>query len=78
MYLRYKVAWHMSGKVRTDTGLVYVNGDEKDDEKFALAMRKILKEFDEIESVFLDVFAPDGCLEVSEEALNAMQENVMW
>lgn len=79
MYLKYKVVWHVSGKLRTDTGLVYVNTNEDDDdEKFAMALRKVIKEFDEIESVSLDVFAPDGCLEVSEEALNAMQENVMW
>ena len=79
MYLKYKVVWHVSGKLRTDTGLVYVNTNtDDDDEKFAMAMRKILKEFDEIESVSLDIFAPDGCIEVSEEALNAMQENITW
>ena len=41
-------------------------------------MERILEDFDGIESVFLEVFAPDGCLDVSEQALNAIQENVLW
>lgn len=78
MYFRYKVVWNVSGKLRTDTGLVYVDPDPPDDTKFGRAMERILEDFDGIESVFLEAFAPDGCLEVSEEALNAIQEHVIW
>lgn len=78
MYFRYKVIWNMDNKLHTDTGLVYVDPNPPDDTKFDLAMKKILEDFDGIESIFLEAFAPDGCLEVSEEALNAIQEHVMW
>ena len=37
-----------------------------------------IEDFGGIESVFLEAFAPDGCLEVSAEALDAIQENVLW
>lgn len=78
MYFRYKVVWNINSKLRTDTGLIYVDPDPPDDTKFDFAMKKILEDFDGIESISLEVFAPDGCLDVSEEALNAIQEHVMW
>ena len=78
MYFRYKVIWNMDNKLHTDTGLVYVDPNPPDDTKFGRAMKRILEDFDGIESVFLEVFAPDGCLDVSEQALNAIQENVLW
>ena len=41
-------------------------------------MEKICKYFDSINKVELEAFAPDDCLEVSAEALDAIQENVLW
>lgn len=76
MYFRYKVNWNFDNKPRDETGLVY--SDNKVDEGYTDAMEKICQYFDSINKVELEAFAPDDCLEVSEEALNAIQENVLW
>ena len=41
-------------------------------------MEKICQYFDSINKVEIEAFAPDDCLEVSAEALDAIQENVLW
>ena len=76
MYFRYKVNWNMANKPRDETGLVWA--DDKINEGYTDAMEKICKYFDSINEVKLEAFAPDDCLEVSAEALNAIQENVFW
>lgn len=76
MYFRYKVNWNMDNKPRDETGLVWAN--DKVNEGYTDAMEKICEYFDSINKVELEVFAPDGCLDVSEQALNAIQENVLW
>ena len=77
MYFRYKVNWNFDDKPRDETGLVY-SDNEIDDTGFTDAMEKICKYFDSINKVELEAFAPDDCLEVSAEALDAIQENVIW
>lgn len=77
MYFRYKVNWNFDDKPRDETGLVYA-GNEIDEEGYTDAMEKICKYFDSINKVELEAFSPDDCLEVSPEALNAIQENVIW
>lgn len=76
MYFRYKVNWNMDNKPRDETGLVWAN--DKINEGYTDAMEKICQYFDSINKVELEAFAPDDCLEVSAEALNAIQENVLW
>ena len=76
MYFRYKVNWNMDNKPRDETGLVYSN--DKVNEGYTDAMEKICEYFDSINKVELEAFAPDDCLEVSAEALDAIQENVLW
>ena len=66
MYFRYKVNWNMDNKPRDETGLVYA--DDKVNEGY----------FDSINKVELEAFSPDDCLEVSAEALDTIQENVLW
>lgn len=76
MYFRYKVNWNFDNKPRDETGLVYA--DDKINEGYTDAMEKICEYFDSINKVELEAFAPDDCLEVSAEALDAIQENVLW
>ena len=76
MYFRYKVNWNFDNKPRDETGLVYA--DDKANEGYTDAMEKICQYFDSINKVELEAFAPDDCLEVSAEALDAIQENVLW
>ena len=76
MYFRYKVNWNFDNKPRDETGLVYA--DDKVNEGYTDAMEKICQYFDSINKVELEAFAPDDCLEVSAEALDAIQENVFW
>lgn len=76
MYFRYKVNWNFDNKPRDETGLVYAN--DKVNEGYTDAMEKICEYFDSINKVELEAFAPDDCLEVSAEALDAIQENVLW
>ena len=76
MYFRYKVNWNMDNKPRDETGLVWAN--DKINEGDTDAMEKICQYFDSINKVELEAFAPDDCLEVSAEALDAIQENVLW
>lgn len=76
MYFRYKVNWNMDNKPRDETGLVWA--DDKVNEGYTDAMEKICQYFDSINKVELEAFAPDDCLEVSAEALDAIQENVLW
>ena len=76
MYFRYKVNWNFDNKPRDETGLVYA--DDKVNEGYTDAMEKICQYFDSINKVELEAFAPDDCLEVSPEALDAIQENVLW
>lgn len=76
MYFRYKVNWNMDDKPRDETGLVWA--DDKINEGYTDAMEKICQYFDSINKVELEAFAPDDCLEVSAEALDAIQENVLW
>lgn len=76
MYFRYKVNWNMDNKPRDETGLVWAN--DKINEGYTDAMEKICEYFDSINKVELEAFAPDDCLEVSAEALDAIQENVLW
>ena len=76
MYFRYKVNWNMDNKQRDETGLVWAN--DKINEGYTDAMEKICQYFDSINKVELEAFAPDDCLEVSAEALDAIQENVLW
>lgn len=76
MYFRYKVNWNFDNKPRDETGLVYA--DDKVNEGYTDVMEKICEYFDSINKVELEAFAPDDCLEVSAEALDAIQENVLW
>ena len=76
MYFRYKVNWNFDNKPRDETGLVY--SDDKVNEGYTNAMEKICQYFDSINKVEIEAFAPDDCLEVSAEALDAIQENVLW
>ena len=76
MYFRYKVNWNFDNKPRDETGLVYA--DDKVNEGYTDAMEKICEYFDSINKVEIEAFAPDDCLEVSAEALDAIQENVLW
>lgn len=76
MYFRYKVNWNFDDKSKDETGLVYSDNDV--DEEYTDAMEKICQYFDSINKVELEAFAPDDCLEVSAEALDAIQENVLW
>lgn len=76
MYFRYKVNWNFDDKPKDETGLVYSDNDV--DEGYTDAMEKICQHFDSINKVELEAFAPDDCLEVSAEALDAIQENVLW
>ena len=76
MYFRYKVNWNMDNKPKDETGLVWA--DDKINEGYTDAMEKICEYFDSINKVELEAFAPDDCLEVSAEALDAIQENVLW
>ena len=76
MYFRYKVNWNFDNKPRDETGLVYA--DDKVNEGYTDAIEKICQYFDSINKVELEAFAPDDCLEVSAEALDAIQENVLW
>ena len=76
MYFRYKVNWNFDNKPRDETGLVYAN--DKVNEGYTDAMEKICQYFDSINKVEIEAFAPDDCLEVSAEALDAIQENVLW
>ena len=76
MYFRYKVNWNYDNKPRDETGLVWAN--DKINEGYTDAMEKICEYFDSINKVELEAFAPDDCLEVSAEALDAIQENVLW
>ena len=76
MYFRYKVNWNMDNKPRDETGLVWAN--DKINEGYTDAMEKICEYFDSINKVEIEAFAPDDCLEVSAEALDAIQENVLW
>lgn len=78
MYFRYRVKWQYDAEEKDETGLVYVNAESYSDEGYCKAMDKICEYFDQINKVELEVFAPDGCLEVSAEALDAIQENVIW
>lgn len=76
MYFRYKVNWNFDDEPRDETGLVWA--DDKINEGYTDAMEKICQYFDSINKVELEAFSPDDCLEVSAEALNAIQENVFW
>ena len=76
MYFRYKVNWNYDDRPKDETGLVYAN--DKVNEGYTDAMEKICEYFDSINKVELEAFAPDDCLEVSAEALDAIQENVLW
>ena len=76
MYFRYKVNWNFDDKPRDETGLIWA--DDKINEGYTDAMEKICEYFDSINKVELEAFAPDDCLEVSAEALDAIQENVLW
>ena len=76
MYFRYKVNWNFDDKPRDETGLVWA--DDKINEGYTDAMEKICQYFNSINKVELEAFSPDDCLEVSAEALNAIQENVLW
>ena len=76
MYFRYKVNWNYDDRPKDETGLVYAN--DKVNEGYTDAMEKICQYFDSINKVELEAFAPDDCLEVSAEALDAIQENVLW
>ena len=76
MYFRYKVNWNFDNKPRDETGLVYA--DDKVNEGYTDAMEKICEYFDSINKVELEAFSPHDCLEVSAEALDAIQENVLW
>ena len=76
MYFRYKVNWNYDDRPKDETGLVYA--DDKVNEGYTDAMEKICEYFDSINKVELEAFAPDDCLEVSAEALDAIQENVLW
>ena len=76
MYFRYKVNWNFDDEPRDETGLVWADG--KINEGYTDAMEKICQYFDSINKVELEAFSPDDCLEVSAEALNAIQENVFW
>ena len=76
MYFRYKVNWSFDDEPRDETGLVWA--DDKINEGYTDAMEKICQYFDSINKVELEAFSPDDCLEVSAEALNAIQENVFW
>lgn len=76
MYFRYKVNWNYDNKPRDETGFVYA--DDKVNEGYTDAMEKICQYFDSINKVEIEAFAPDDCLEVSAEALDAIQENVLW
>lgn len=76
MYFRYKVNWNFDNKPRDETGLVYA--DDKVNEGYTDAMEKICQYFDSVNKVEIEAFAPDDCLEVSAEALDAIQENVLW
>lgn len=76
MYFRYKVNWNFDDEPRDETGLVWA--DDKINEGYTDAMEKICQYFDSINKVELEAFSPDDCLEVSAEALNAIQENVLW
>ena len=76
MYFRYKVNWNYDDRPKDETGLVYAN--DKINEGYTDAMEKICEYFDSINKVELEAFAPDDCLEVSAEALDAIQENVLW
>ena len=76
MYFRYKVNWNFDDEPRDETGLVWA--DDKINEGYTDAMKKICQYFDSINKVELEAFSPDDCLEVSAEALNAIQENVFW
>ena len=76
MYFRYKVNWNFDNKPRDETGLVYA--DDKVNEGYTDAMEKICEYFDSINKVEIEAFAPDDCLEVSAEALDAIQEHVLW
>lgn len=76
MYFRYKVNWNFDDEPRDETGLVWA--DDKINEGYANAMEKICQYFDSINKVELEAFSPDDCLEVSAEALDAIQENVLW
>ena len=76
MYFRYKVNWNMDNKPRDEIGLVWAN--DRINEGYTDAMEKICQYFDSINKVELEAFAPDDCLEVSAEALDAIQENVLW
>lgn len=76
MYFRYKVNWNFDDEPRDETGLVWA--DDKINEGYTDAMEKICQYFDSINKVEIEAFAPDDCLEVSAEALNAIQENVFW
>ena len=76
MYFRYKVNWNYDDKAKDETGLVYT--DDKVNEGYTDAMEKICQYFDSINKVELEAFSPDDCLEVSAEALDAIQENVLW
>lgn len=76
MYFRYKVNWNLDDKPKDETGLVYSSNET--DEGYTDVMKKICQYFDNINKVELEAFAPDDCLEVSAEALNAIQENVLW
>lgn len=76
MYFRYKVNWNFDDKSKDETGLVYSDNDV--DKGYTDAMEKICQYFDSINKVELEAFAPDDCLEVSAEALDAIQKNVLW
>lgn len=76
MYFRYKVNWNFDNRPRDETGLVYA--DDRVNEGYTDAMEKICQYFDSINKVEIKAFAPDDCLEVSAEALDAIQENVLW
>ena len=76
MYFRYKVNWNYDDRPKDETGLVYAN--DKVNEGYTDAMEKICEYFDSINKVELEAFSPADCLEVSAEALDAIQENVMW
>lgn len=76
MFFRYKVKWFDDddNETKTETGILYTA--EEDD--YAEACMKITDAFYNIEMLTLIPFAPDGCLEVSEKALNEIKENVIW
>ena len=76
MYFRYKVNWNYDDRPKDETGLVYA--DDKVNEGYTDTMEKICQYFDSINKLELEAFSPDDCLEVSAEALDAIQENVLW